>query len=204
MISEFARLALDLADSHIARQRAIESLRLANELVLGVKQTHDLVILGRATIEARQHTLGIAYLKHAKRLADRDHNPYGPLRDLVRPYILRRMKTDKSIIADLPDKTEVKAFCHLSRKQAALYHDAVEELAEALEGAGVFAGVVDPEDAAMREPAGQPVRDRRAAREAIRVAPVVVQGLGNFRCHREEPSRRREQETVAHLGAEQR
>ena len=71
VISEFARLALDLADSHIARQRAIESLRLANELVLGLKQTHDLVILGRATIEARQHTLGIAYLKHAKRLADR-------------------------------------------------------------------------------------------------------------------------------------
>ncbi len=30
------------------------------------------------------------------------------------------MKTDKSIIADLPDKTEVKAHCHLSRRQAAL------------------------------------------------------------------------------------
>jgi SNF2 family DNA or RNA helicase len=39
----------------------------------------------------------------------------------VRPYILRRLKTDKSIIADLPDKTEVKTFCPLSRKQAALY-----------------------------------------------------------------------------------
>ena len=48
-----------------------------------------------------------------KRLGDRPHNPYGPLRDLVRPYILRRLKTDKSIIADLPDKTEVKAFACL-------------------------------------------------------------------------------------------
>ena len=56
-----------------------------------------------------------------KNLADRPQNPYGPLRDLVRPYILRRLKTDKSIIADLPDKTEVKTFCPLSRKQAALY-----------------------------------------------------------------------------------
>jgi uncharacterized Zn finger protein len=37
---------------------------------------------------------------------------------LVRPYILRRLKTDRTIIADLPDKTEVKAFCSLSRKQA--------------------------------------------------------------------------------------
>jgi SNF2 family DNA or RNA helicase len=68
-----------------------------------------------------------------KRLADRPHNPFGPLRDLVRPYILRRLKTDKSIIADLPDKTEVKSFCLLSRKQAALYQQAVGDLASQLE-----------------------------------------------------------------------
>ena len=72
-----------------------------------------------------------------KGLAARPHNPYGPLRDLVRPYILRRLKTDKSIISDLPDKTEVKAFCLLSRKQAALYQQAVRDLSgkiEELEG----------------------------------------------------------------------
>src|SRR5712671_3271628 len=69
----------------------------------------------------------------AKRLAERPQNPYGPLRELVRPYILRRMKTDKSIIADLPDKTEVKAFCSLSRAQAALYQQAVDDLKERLE-----------------------------------------------------------------------
>src|SRR5262249_2478215 len=63
-----------------------------------------------------------------KSLAERPHNPYGPLRELVRPYILRRLKTDKSIIADLPDKTEVNVFCPLSRKQAALYQEAVEDL----------------------------------------------------------------------------
>ena len=68
-----------------------------------------------------------------KQLADRPHNPYGPLRDLVRPYILRRLKIDKSIIADLPDKTEVKTFCPLSRKQAALYQQAVQDLASQLE-----------------------------------------------------------------------
>ncbi|MGH9407626.1 MAG: DEAD/DEAH box helicase [Terriglobia bacterium] len=70
-----------------------------------------------------------------KRLADRRHNPYGPLRELLRPYILRRLKTDKTVIADLPDKTEVKAFCQLSRKQAALYQQAVTELAEQLDRA---------------------------------------------------------------------
>jgi non-specific serine/threonine protein kinase len=67
-----------------------------------------------------------------KRLADRP-NPYGPLRDLVRPYILRRLKTDKSIITDLPDKTEVNVFCPLSRKQAALYQQAVGELGRSLD-----------------------------------------------------------------------
>ena len=70
--------------------------------------------------------------RYARTLAGRDHNPYGPLRELVRPYILRRMKTDRTVIADLPDKTEVKAHCSLSRKQAALYADTVSELAQAL------------------------------------------------------------------------
>ena len=53
---------------------------------------------------------------------------FGPLRELVRPYILRRLKTDKSVISDLPDKTEIKAFCSLSRPQAALYEQAVKDL----------------------------------------------------------------------------
>jgi superfamily II DNA or RNA helicase len=68
-----------------------------------------------------------------KALAERPHNPYGPLRDLVRPYILRRMKTDRTVIADLPDKTEVKALCPLSRKQAALYAETVTDLTKALQ-----------------------------------------------------------------------
>jgi SNF2 family DNA or RNA helicase len=67
-----------------------------------------------------------------KGLANRPHGSYGPLRELVRPYILRRLKTDRSVIADLPDKTEVKAFCTLSRRQAALYQQAVEKLARRL------------------------------------------------------------------------
>ena len=70
-----------------------------------------------------------------KRLEEQPQNPYGPLRDLVRPYILRRLKTDKSIISDLPDKTEVKAFCLLSGKQAALYQQAVDDFSDQLEDA---------------------------------------------------------------------
>jgi superfamily II DNA or RNA helicase len=75
------------------------------------------------------------FSRYAKGLADRTHNPYGPLRELVRPYIMRRMKTDKSVIADLPDKTEIKALCGLTRRQTALYGQAVEDLAKSLEEA---------------------------------------------------------------------
>jgi non-specific serine/threonine protein kinase len=73
-----------------------------------------------------------AFSTFAKELARRQANQYGPLRALVRPYILRRLKTDKSIIADLPEKSEVSAFCALSRRQAALYEQSVRELAQTL------------------------------------------------------------------------
>ena len=73
------------------------------------------------------------FASYAKRLSTNGN--FGPLRELVRPYILRRLKTDRSVIADLPDKTEMKAFCHLSPPQAALYQRAVAELAEALDTA---------------------------------------------------------------------
>jgi len=69
-----------------------------------------------------------------KAMEAHEHNPYAPLRALVRPYILRRLKTDKKVISDLPDKTEIKAFCGLSKQQAVLYEQAVRELDSLLNG----------------------------------------------------------------------
>ncbi len=68
-----------------------------------------------------------------KVLNAREHQRYAPLRQLVQPYILRRLKTDKRVISDLPDKTEVRAFCGLGKRQAALYAKMVDEMADALE-----------------------------------------------------------------------
>jgi non-specific serine/threonine protein kinase len=68
-----------------------------------------------------------------KLLNAREHQRYAPLRQLVQPYILRRLKTDKRVISDLPDKTEVRAFCGLGKRQAALYAKMVGEMADALE-----------------------------------------------------------------------
>ena len=77
-----------------------------------------------------------SFARFSKRLEDRSENRYGPLRALVRPYILRRLKSDRSVIADLPDKTEVNAFCSLTKTQAALYQDAVKALAASIGDAG--------------------------------------------------------------------
>lgn len=70
-----------------------------------------------------------------KRLQNAPAPSFEPLRNLVRPYILRRLKTDKRVIADLPDKTEVNAYCSLSKHQAALYQHAVDDLAAQLQTA---------------------------------------------------------------------
>jgi non-specific serine/threonine protein kinase len=68
------------------------------------------------------------FKKFIANLNQQEHQRYAPLRNLVAPYILRRLKTDKKIITDLPDKTEMSVFCGLSKKQAALYAKSVEEL----------------------------------------------------------------------------
>ncbi len=53
---------------------------------------------------------------------------------LTRPFVLRRLKTDKSIIRDLPDKLEMKVFCNLTKEQAALYSAVGREAESVIEG----------------------------------------------------------------------
>jgi non-specific serine/threonine protein kinase len=74
-----------------------------------------------------------AFQGFSKKLGADPVRGYAPLRALTRPYILRRMKSDKSIIADLPDKTELVAYCPLSKVQAVLYAQAVKDLARTLD-----------------------------------------------------------------------
>jgi SNF2 family DNA or RNA helicase len=55
------------------------------------------------------------------------------LKKLVEPFILRRVKTDKSIIKDLPDKVEQKVYCNLTPEQASLYEAVVQDVARQIE-----------------------------------------------------------------------
>ncbi|WP_232697217.1 DEAD/DEAH box helicase [Brevibacillus daliensis] len=57
------------------------------------------------------------------------------LRKLVYPFILRRLKTDPAIIADLPEKIESKTYCSLTKEQAVLYQRVVQEMMDKIQGA---------------------------------------------------------------------
>ncbi|MBV9660126.1 MAG: DEAD/DEAH box helicase [Acidimicrobiales bacterium] len=57
------------------------------------------------------------------------------LRRATGPFVLRRLKTDRSIIADLPDKIETVDRCPLTREQATLYQAVVDDLLEQAEAA---------------------------------------------------------------------
>ncbi len=54
------------------------------------------------------------------------------LRRLVGPFILRREKTDRSIISDLPEKLEMKVYCNLTKEQGALYETVLREVEKQL------------------------------------------------------------------------
>lgn len=69
------------------------------------------------------------FVKHAHE----HHGDYRELRKLVGPFILRRLKSDKKIISDLPDKLEMKVYSTLSRKQVALYNSVLKSLEKSLE-----------------------------------------------------------------------
>ncbi|MCO5760223.1 MAG: DEAD/DEAH box helicase, partial [Chromatiaceae bacterium] len=59
---------------------------------------------------------------------DRDPVKTATLKRLVEPFILRRLKSDKAIIRDLPDKLEALQYCNLSKEQAALYESVVRDV----------------------------------------------------------------------------
>ncbi|MDX9754296.1 MAG: DEAD/DEAH box helicase, partial [bacterium] len=57
------------------------------------------------------------------------------LKQVTTPFILRRLKTDKSIIQDLPEKMEMKVYCNLTKEQASLYQAVVNDAESALRSA---------------------------------------------------------------------
>jgi SNF2 family DNA or RNA helicase len=57
----------------------------------------------------------------------RDPRAIAQLQALVRPFVLRRLKTDPNVIRDLPEKLEIKEYCSLTREQITLYEAVVRD-----------------------------------------------------------------------------
>lgn len=122
-----------------AQSKAVRKLKSAGRVVLtGTPVENHLGELWSLFDFCSPGLLGNAsqfkkYVKHIQQ--HEDASAYGGLRRLIRPYILRRLKTDPQIVPDLPDKTEMRVECGLTRKQVVLYQQTLDELERRLETA---------------------------------------------------------------------
>lgn len=66
---------------------------------------------------------------------DRDQGKLERFKKITAPFVMRRLKSDKSIIKDLPDKIEMDQFCTLTPEQAALYQTVVDSTLKRVEQA---------------------------------------------------------------------
>ncbi|MBK5967291.1 MULTISPECIES: DEAD/DEAH box helicase [Thiorhodovibrio] len=139
---DWHRLVLDEAQNiknpKAAQTKAIGKLRATHRLALtGTPVENRLMDLWSIL-----HFLNPGYLDTQARFrkrfelpVQRDQDPVqtATLKRLVEPFILRRVKTDKAIIRDLPDKIEAIQYCNLGREQAALYESVVRQVERDLE-----------------------------------------------------------------------
>jgi len=115
--------------------RAIKELHCFNRVIMtGTPIENRLMDLWSLFDFLSPGLLGNAreFKKFSKRLKD-DTSGYSRLRKVISPYILRRLKTDKTVISDLPDKVEMKTYASLSKKQVLLYKDLVEDIKESID-----------------------------------------------------------------------
>ena len=124
-----------IKNAEAKQTRAVKALSGQHRLILtGTPVENTLVDLWSLFDFSSPGLLGSAAdFKAFSRRLGTDKDSMEPLRALVRPYILRRLKTDRRVISDLPDKTELQVYCGLSRVQATLYARAVDSLASEVE-----------------------------------------------------------------------
>jgi len=117
--------------------KSIKSLKAKNRIALtGTPIENDLTNLWSLYDFLNKGLLGTSteFKRFASSLKE---NPsgYSKLKAMISPFMLRRLKTDKSIISDLPEKMEMTDYVTLSKKQRVLYKKYVDDLAKLLEKA---------------------------------------------------------------------
>ena len=140
----WSRVVCDEAQAiknHLSQQaKAVRSLRAASRIALtGTPVENQLSELWSIMEFANPGTLGpekafrerfaVPIERHGSEEAALE------LRRVTQPFMLRRLKTDKSIISDLPDKQEMKVWCNLTQEQASLYAATVADMLAKIDGA---------------------------------------------------------------------
>ena len=127
--------------NHLSRQaKAVRSLPAASRIALtGTPVENQLSELWSIMEFANPGMLGaekafreryaVPIERHGSEEAARE------LRRVTQPFVLRRLKTDRSIISDLPDKQEMKVWCNLTQEQASLYAATVADMLSRIDGA---------------------------------------------------------------------
>ena len=132
--------AHNLKNPHAAQTKAVQKLKTAHRLALtGTPIENRLLDLWSLFHFLNPGYLGsaAAFKKRFEQPIQREQDPAraATLKRLVEPFILRRLKSDKRIIQDLPDKVEQKVYCNLTPEQAALYQTVVDDVQGKLEAA---------------------------------------------------------------------
>ena len=117
-----------------SQARAVKKLRCANRIVMTGTPVENRLsdlwsifdFLNPGLLGSRKEFSGFA------RTLSGDPRGYARLRRVVMPYILRRLKTDRTVITDLPEKVELKSYAPLSRKQIVLYEEVVRDFEETI------------------------------------------------------------------------
>jgi superfamily II DNA or RNA helicase len=136
---KWGRIALDEAQNiktiDTKQTRAIRSLPARHRVALTgtpvenrLTELHSIMDFLNPELLGSAATFKRFYATPIERWRDKDAT--ARLRRATGPFILRRLKTDRAIISDLPEKIEMRVDCHLTKEQATLYQAVVDEMLE--------------------------------------------------------------------------
>jgi len=131
--------AQNIKNTNTAQTKAVKSLKAENFVAMsGTPVENRLSELWSIMDYSNRGFLGSAkefagtYGNPIEQLNDAD--VAGKLKKVTAPFLMRRLKSDKSIITDLPDKVEIDSFASLTREQASLYEKTLEKAMMEIEG----------------------------------------------------------------------
>ncbi len=130
--------AQNIKNSETAQTKAVKSIKASNYIAMtGTPVENKLTELWNIFDFINKGYMG-SLTQFKNELASpiekyKDKETIEKLKKATSPFILRRLKTDKTIISDLPDKIAFDEYCYLTKEQAAIYQNIVDDIMEQVE-----------------------------------------------------------------------